>query len=157
MSSIQDINAQIAEYEEKIEDLKHQKKIINFEQFVDEDDLKKMEDIEIEVIYNYRESDDDEYAHWVNANFDVKFKFEGRKEHLNIKYSEEQGYHTESRYTPTITRNELEGTTLAMKILFKKLDFEFQDVNEFIYCRYADERKPGDWFKIRDMIGEIYG
>ena len=155
MSSIQDINAQIAEYEEKIEDLKHQRKIINFEQFVDEDDLKKMEDIEIEVIYNYRDSDDDEYAHWVNANFDVKFKFEGRKEHLNIKYSEEQGYHTESRYTPTITRKHIYGTYTAKKIIFEKLGFDYQEVDEFIM--ETERNNDEDWFKIRDMIGEIYG
>ena len=155
MSSTQDINAQIAEYEEKIEDLKHQRKIINFEQFVDEDDLKKMEDIEIEVIYNYRDSDDDEYAHWVNANFDVKFKFEGRKEHLNIKYSEEQGYHTVSRYTPTITRKHIYGTYTAKKIIFKKLGFDYQEVDEFIM--ETDHNHDEDWFKIRDMIGEIYG
>lgn len=155
MSSIQDLNAQIAEYEEKIEDLKHQRKIINFEQFVHEDDLKKMEDIEIEVIYNYRDSDDDEYAHWVNANFDVKFKFEGRKEHLNIKYSEEQGYHTASRYTPTITRKYIYGTYTAKKIIFEKLGFEYQEVDEFIM--ETDHNRDEDWFKIRDMIGEIYG
>lgn len=155
MSSIQDINAQIAEYEEKIEDFKNQRKIINFEKFVDEEDLIKMEDIEIEVIYNYRDSDDDEYAHWVNANFDVKFKFEGRKEHLTINYSEEQGYHTESRYTPTIICNELEGTRTAKRILLKKLNFEYQDFDEFISC--PRERHDNDWFKIRDMIEEIYG
>jgi len=155
MSSIQDINAQIAEYEEKIEHLKHQRKIINFERFVDQKDLKKMEDIEIEVIYNYRESDDDEYAHWVNANFDVKFKFKGRKEHLNIKYSEEQGYHTESRYTPTITRKHIYGTYTAKKIIFEKLGFDYQEVDEFIM--ETDHNHDEDWFKIRDMIGEIYG
>ena len=118
MSSVEDINAQIADYEEEIEDLKHQRKIINFKEFVGEKDLKKMKDIQLEVSYQYRDSDDDEYAHWTDAKLDVKFKFEGQEEHLTIEYSEEQGYHTMSRYTPTITRNELKGTTLAMKILF---------------------------------------
>ena len=156
MSSIQDINAQIAEYEEKIEDLKHQRKIINFKQFINQEDLKKMEDIEIEVIYNYRESDDDEYAHWTNAKLSLKFTFEGKyKNNLTINYSEEQGYHTESRYTPTIICNELEGTRTAKRILLKKLDFEYQDFDEFISRPL--ERHDNDWFKIRDMIEEING
>jgi len=157
MNSIQDINTQIAEYEKKIEDLKHQRKIINFKNFVDQQDLKQMKDIQLEVSYDYRDSDEDEYAHWINAKLSVQFTFKGNDEHLTINYRDEKGRHTESRYTPTITCNELKGTTLAMKILFKKLDFEFQDVNEFIYCRYADDRAPCDWFKIRDMISEING
>ena len=43
MSSVEDINAQIAEYERKIEDLKVQRKIIKFKEFVGEKDLKKMQ------------------------------------------------------------------------------------------------------------------
>jgi len=155
MSSVQDINAQIAEYERKIEDLKEQRRIINFKEFVGEKDLKKMKDIQLEVSYQYRESDDDEYAHWINAELSVKFTFEGIKEYLTINYSDEQGYHTESRYTPTIIRNELEGTKQAKKILLKNLDFEYQELDEFIDD--SDERHDNDWFKIRDMIEEING
>lgn len=155
MSTVQDINAQIAEYERKIEDLKEQRKIINFKEFVGEKDFKKMKDIQLEVNYQYRESDDDEYAHWINAKLDVKFKFEGQEEYLTINYSEEQGYHTESRYNPTIICNELEGTRTAKRILLKKLDFEYQDFDEFISC--PRERRDNDWFKIRDMIEEING
>ena len=153
MSSIQDINAQIADYEKKIEDLKYQRQIINFKNFVDQEDLKKMKDIEIEVIYNYRDSDNDEYAHWINANLDVKFKFEGKEEQLTIKYSDEQGYHTKSRYDPTITRSHIYGTYKAKQIIFKKLDFEYQELDEFITD--SDGRHNQDWFKIRDMISEI--
>ena len=155
MSSVEDIDAQIAEYERKIEDLKEQRKIINFKEFVGEKDLKKMKDIQLEVSYHYRESDEDEYAHWTNAKLDVKFKFEGQEEYLIIEYSEEQGYHTESRYNPTITCNELEGTRTAKRILLKKLDFEYQDFDEFISRPL--ERNDNDWFKIRDMIEEING
>ena len=155
MSSVEDIDAQIAEYERKIEDLKEQRKIINFKEFVGEKDLKKMKDIQLEVSYQYRESDEDEYAHWTNAKLDVKFKFEGQEEYLIIEYSEEQGYHTESRYTPTIICNELEGTRTAKRILLKKLDFEYQDFDEFISRPL--ERNDNDWFKIRDMIEEING
>ena len=151
MSSVEDINAQIAEYERKIEDLKEQRKIIKFKEFVGEKDLKKMRDIQLEVSYQYRESDEDEYAHWTNAKLSLKFTFEVKyKNNLNIKYSEEQGYHTESRYNPTITCNELEGTRTAKRILLKKLDFEYQDFDEFISRPL--ERHYNDWFKIRDMI-----
>ena len=156
MSSVEDINAQIAEYERKIEDLKVQRKIIKFKEFVGEKDLKKMRDIQLEVSYQYRESDEDEYAHWTNAKLSLKFTFEGKyKNNLTIKYSEEQGYHTESRYNPTITCNELEGTRTAKRILLKKLDFEYQDFDEFI--SRPRERHDNDWFKIRDMIEEING
>ena len=156
MSSVEDINAQIAEYERKIEDLKEQRKIIKFKEFVGEKDLKKMRDIQLEVSYQYRESDEDEYAHWTNAKLSLKFTFEGKyKNNLTIKYSEEQGYHTESRYNPTITCNELEGTRTAKRILLKKLDFEYQDFDEFI--SRPRERHDNDWFKIRDMIEEING
>ncbi len=155
MSSVKDINAQITEYEKKIEDLKEQRRIINFKEFVDQKYLKKMKDIQLKVSYQYRESDDDEYAHWINAELSVKFTFEGIKEYLTINYSDEQGYHTESRYTPTIIRNELEGTKQAKKILLKNLDFEYQELDEFIDD--SDERHDNDWFKIRDMIEEING
>lgn len=156
MSSVEDINAQIAEYERKIEDLKEQRKIIKFKEFVGEKDLKKMRDIQLEVSYQYRESDEDEYAHWTNAKLTLKFTFEGKyKNNLTIKYSEEQGYHTESRYNPTITCNELEGTRTAKRILLKKLDFEYQDFDKFI--SRPRERHDNDWFKIRDMIQEING
>ena len=156
MSSVEDINAQIVEYERKIEDLKEQRKIIKFKEFVGEKDLKKMRDIQLEVSYQYRESDEDEYAHWTNAKLTLKFTFEGKyKNNLTIKYSEEQGYHTESRYNPTITCNELEGTRTAKRILLKKLDFEYQDFDEFI--SRPRERHDNDWFKIRDMIEEING
>ena len=156
MSSVEDINAQIAEYERKIEDLKEQRKIIKFKEFVGEKDLKKMRDIQLEVSYQYRESDEDEYAHWTNAKLSLKFTFEGKyQNNVTIKYSEEQGYHTESRYNPTITCNELEGTRTAKRILLKKLDFEYQDFDEFI--SRPRERHDNDWFKIRDMIEEING
>lgn len=157
MSSIETINAQIAEYEKKIAELKNQRKIINFKNFMDENDLNQMEDIEVKTEVQTNYSQEDDYAHWMDATLSVKFTYKGREENLIIVYSEEKGYHTESRYTPTITRNELKGTTLAMWILFKNLDFEFQDVNEFIYCRNADDRAPGNWFKIRDMITTING
>ena len=156
MSSVQDINAQIAEYERKIEDLKEQRRIINFKEFVGEKDLKRMKDIQLEVSYQYRESDEDEYAHWTNAKLNVKFTFEGKyQNNLTIEYSEEQGYHTESRYNPTITCNKLEGTMTAKRILLKNLCFEHQEFDEFI--GHPDERNDNDWFKIRDMIEEING
>ena len=157
MSSLETINAQIAEYEKKIAELKNQRKIINFKNFMDENDLNQMEDIEVKTEVQTNYSQDDDYAHWMDATLSVKFTYKGCKENLRIVYSEEKGYHTESRYRPTITRDELKGTTLAMRILFKNLDFEFQDVNEFIYCRNADDRAPSDWFKIRDMIITING
>ena len=155
MISIESINTQIYEYEKKIEELKQQRKIINFKNFVGEEDFKKMKDIQLEVSYLYRDTDEDEYAHWVNAKLSVKFTFKGKEEHLTIIYSEEQGYHTESRYIPTITRNELQGTKQAKKILLQNLDFEYQELDEFIDD--PDERRDRDWFKIRDMIREING
>ena len=156
MSSVEDIDAQIAEYERKIQELEEQRKIINFKEFVGEKDLKRMKDIQLEVSYQYRESDEDEYAHWTNAKLSLKFTFEGKyQNNVTINYSEEQGYHTESRYNPTITCNELKGTRTAKRILLKKLDFEYQDFDEFISRPL--ERHDNDWFKIRDMIEEING
>ena len=155
MTSITNINAQIIEYEKKIEDLKEQRRIINFKKFVGEKDLKKMQDIQLEVSYQYRESDEDEYAHWINAKLSVKFTFECKYQHyLTVKYSEEKGYHM-NRYDPTITCNILEGTKQAKRILLKNLDFEYQDLDEFI--SHPDERHDNDWFKIRGMIEEING
>ena len=91
-----------------------------------------------------------------NAKLNVKFTFEGKyQNNLTIEYSEEQGYHTESRYNPTITCNELEGTMTAKRILLKNLGFEHQEFDEFIW--HPDERHDNDWFKIRDMIEEING
>ena len=72
MSSVEDIDAQIAEYERKIQELEEQRKIIKFKEFVGEKDLKRMKDIQLEVSYQYRESDEDEYAHWTNAKLNVK-------------------------------------------------------------------------------------
>lgn len=156
MSSITNINAQIIEYEKKIEDLKQQRRIINFKKFVGEKDLKKMQDIQLEVSYQYRESNEDEYAHWINATFNVKFTFECKYKHyLTVKYSEEKGYHKNNRYTPTITCNKLEGTKQAKRILLKNLNFEYQELDEFI--SHPGERHNNDWFKIRDMIKEING
>jgi ABC-type metal ion transport system substrate-binding protein len=151
MSSIEEINAQIAEYEQKIKELKDQRKIANFKLLIDKNDLKKMKNIELEASYSYRDSKDDEYAHWINASLDVKFTFKGKKETLTIHYSDEKGYHTESRYIPTIIKKKIQGSEQAMKILFKHLD------NEEINCFIEDECELRDieWFVIRDMIGSI--
>jgi len=140
---------------EKLEKQKKQQQLDNFKKFIDPEDLKKMKDIKLEVSYDYRESDEDEYAHWINATLSVQFTFKGKEETLTIEYSDEKGYHTNDRYTPTITRSELRGSRLAMKILFKKLDFEYYTMDEFV--RSKRNRHPYDWFKIRDMISEING
>ena len=153
MSSVEEINAQIAEYEEKINELKNQRKIANFKLLIDKEDLKKMKNIQLEACYNYRDSENDEYAHWINASLDVNFTFKGKKETLTIRYSDEKGYHTESRYTPTIIIKELQGSKQAMKILFKNLDNE--EIDCFIEGKC--ELRDSEWFVIRDMIGSIIG
>ena len=114
---------------------------------------KKMRGLIVNVNYDFRDSEEDEYAHWINASLNVNFTFKGKKETLNICYSDEKGYHTESRYIPTIIRKELQGSKQAMKILFKHLD------NEEIDCFIEDkcELRDSEWFLIRDMIGSISG
>ena len=153
MSSIETINAQIAEYEKKIAELKNQRKVINFKNFMDENDLNQMEDIEVKTEVQTNYSQEDDYAHWMDATLSVKFTYKGCEENLRIVYSEEKGYHTESRYTPTITRDIIEGTPQAKKLLLKNVDIDAFD--EFLKGTY--ELRQCDWSEILDMITTING
>lgn len=153
MSSIETINAQIAEYKKKIAELKNQRKILNFKNFMDENDLNQMEDIEVKTEVQTNYSQEDDYAHWMDATLSVKFTYKGREENLIIVYSEEKGYHTKSRYTPTITRDIIEGTHQAKKLLLKNVDIDAFD--EFLEGTY--ELRQCDWSEILDMITTING
>ena len=136
MSSIQEINNQIKEYEEKIKDLKKQKIPMNFIKYfnIEKKDVKKMKNLTIEAKYVYNNHENDEYGHDAKAYLKITYD---NNEHLEIEYAEAQGAGTESRYTPTIDC-EINGTENAKKLLFKNLDFhedeyiELRDIIKFI-------------------------
>ena len=120
MSNLQEIDAQITEYENNIALLK-QKKILNYNFFkyfnISDVDRKQMTDLVLEVKYNYNDHVMDEYGHDAEAYLNVSFG----DECLTIDYEEQQGCGTESRYTPTVYCT-INGTEEAIKLLFKNLE-----------------------------------
>jgi hypothetical protein len=129
MSSIQEINNLIAEYQDKIKQLEKEKIKINFINYfeISETDIKKMKNLEVEANYEYHDHVMDEYGHSVEATLKVNFN---DKEYFNIIYTEEQGKGTESRYSPTTYCN-ITGTKLAKKILLEKIDIGIDDDDEY--------------------------
>jgi len=120
MSNLQEIDAQITEYENNIALLK-QKKILNYNFFkyfnISDVDRKQMTDLVLEVKYNYNDHVMDEYGHDAEAYLNVSFG----DECLTIDYEEQQGCGTESRYTPTVYCT-INGTEEAIKLSFKNLE-----------------------------------
>jgi len=120
MSNLQEIDAQITEYENNIALLK-QKKILNYNFFkyfnISDVDRKQMTDLVLEVKYNYNDHVMDEYGHDAEAYLNVSFG----DECLTIDYEEQQGCGTESRYTSTVYCT-INGTEEAIKLLFKNLE-----------------------------------
>ena len=117
MSSLQEIDAQLIEYENKIALLK-QKKILNYNFFkyfnISDVDRKQLTDMVLEVKYNFNDHIMDEYGHDTEAYLNISFG----DECLTINYEEQQGEATESRYEPTVYCT-INGTEGAIKLLFK--------------------------------------
>ena len=142
--SLQDKNPEIENLNKKIQDLKNERLLFKLKKYIDEKDFKKMKNLEVNAAYDYIDSDQDEYAHWMNATLSVEFKLrQNKNEKIIIKYSEEQGCHTEDRYSPTVTCNYISCTTNAKKLLFKKLDIDMDDIDN------------DDWYEIVGMIKDI--
>jgi hypothetical protein len=143
MSSLQEIDAEITEYENKIALLK-QKKILNYNFFkyfnISDVDRKQMTDLAIEVKYNYNDHVMDEYGHDTEAYLNVSFGDES----LTIDYEEQQGCATESRYEPTVYCT-INGTKGAIKLLFKNL--EAADIDDYDFNEAYKE--------LRDIIQNI--
>ena len=131
MSSIQEINRQIDEYEKKLKELKQLKtegySFMQYFKISSEDHVNKLKGLTVKVEYEYNDHCHDEFGHDCSAYLKVTF---GKNEYLKIDYKEAQGAGTESRYTPTI-ECEIDGTSKAKKILFKNLDYEERDGNDF--------------------------
>jgi len=129
MSNIIEINNLIAEYEDKISQLKKEKVKINFINYfnISDKDVKKMKNLEVEANYEYHDHAMDEYGHSVEATLKINFN---DKDYFNIIYTEEQGEGTESRYSPTTYCN-ITGTKLAKKILLEKIDIGIDDDDEY--------------------------
>ena len=129
MSNIIEINNLIAEYEDKICQLKKEKVKINFINYfnISDKDVKKMKNLEVEANYEYSDHAMDEYGHSVEATLKINFN---DKDYFNIIYTEEQGEGTESRYSPTRYCN-ITGTKLAKKILLEKIDIGIDDDDEY--------------------------
>lgn len=122
MSSIQEINAQIDEYEKKIKELKQLRtEGYNFMKYFNvssKDHVSILKGLTVKAEYEYNDHCHDEYGHDASAYLKVTF---GDNEYLEIDYKEAQGAATESRYTPTI-ECEINVTEKARKLLFKNLD-----------------------------------
>ena len=120
MSSLQEIDAQLIEYENKLALLK-QKKILNYNFFkyfnISDVDRKQFTDMVLEVKYNFNDHIMDEYGHDTEAYLNISFG----DECLTIDYEEQQGEATESRYEPTVYCT-INGTEGAIKLLFKNLE-----------------------------------
>ena len=129
MSNITEINNQIAEYENKISQLKKEKVKLNFIKYfnISNTDIKKLKNLEVEANYEYSDHAMDEYGHSIEATLKIKFN---DKDYFNIIYTEEQGEGTESRYSPTIYCN-ITGTKVAKKILLKNIDIGIDDDDEY--------------------------
>ena len=129
MSNIIEINNLIAEYEDKICQLKKEKVKLNFINYfnISDKDVKKMKNLKVEANYEYSDHAMDEYGHSVEATLKINFN---DKEYFNIIYTEEQGEGTESRYSPTTYCN-ITGTKLAKKILLEKIDIGIDDDDEY--------------------------
>ena len=137
MSNIIEINNLIAEYEDKISQLKKEKVKLNFINYfnISDKDVKKMKNLEVEANYEYHDHVMDEYGHSVEATLKINFNV---KDYFNIIYTEEQGEGTESRYSPTTYCN-ITGTKLAKKILLEKIDIGIDDDDEYEW-RYLIEQ-----------------
>jgi hypothetical protein len=127
MLSIEEINAQIDEYEKKLKELK-QLRITGYSfmqvfRISSEDHVNKLKGLTVKAEYEYNDHCHDEYGHDTSAYLKVTF---GKNEYLEIDYKEAQGAGTESRYSPTIDC-EINVTKKAKKILFKNIDIDMDD------------------------------
>ena len=127
MLSIEEINAQIDEYEKKLKELK-QLRITGYSfmqvfRISSEDHVNELKGLTVKAEYEYNDHCHDEYGHDTTAYLKVTF---GKNEYLEIDYKEAQGAGTESRYSPTI-ECEINVTKKAKKLLFKNIDIDMDD------------------------------
>jgi hypothetical protein len=138
MSTLAEINAQIEEYEKKLEELK-QLKITGYSfmrhfRITSEDHVKKLKGLTVKATYEYNDHCHDEYGHDAKAYLKVTF---GKNEYLEIQYKEAQGAGTESRYRPTIDC-QIDVTKKAKKLLFKSIDINIDDEEDETYQELRD-------------------
>ena len=147
MSSIQEINAQIDEYEKKLKELKQLRtegyNFMRYFRVTSEDHVSILKGLTVKAEYEYNDHCHDEYGHDAAAYLKVTF---GKNEYLEINYKEAQGAGTESRYTPTI-ECEINVTEKAKKLLFKNLDSI--EVDDYEHNEAYQE--------FRDIIEQIVG
>ena len=127
MLSIEEINAQIDEYEKKLKELK-QLRITGYSfmqvfRISSKDHVNELKGLTVKAEYEYNDHCHDEYGHDTTAYLKVTF---GKNEYLEIDYKEAQGAGTESRYSPTI-ECEINVTKKAKKLLFKNIDIDMDD------------------------------
>jgi len=143
MSNLLEINNLIAEYEDKIKQLKKEKVKMNFIRYfkISDKNVKKMKGLTVEAKYEYHDHVMDEYGHSAEATLIIRFN---DKESFIISYNEEQGEGTESRYTPTRCCG-ITGSDKAKKIILK-------NINISIDC---EDDEDNDWVEWRDLIKQI--
>ena len=146
MSSIQEINRQIDEYEKKVKELKQLRtEGYNFMKYFNvssKDHVSILKGLTVKAEYEYNNHPMDEFGHDASAYLKVTF---GDNEYLEINYKEAQGAGTESRYMPTI---ECEiNVTKKAKYLFKNL--ENVDIDDYEHDEAYQE--------FRDIIEKIVG
>ena len=145
MLSIEEINAQIDEYEKKLKELK-QLRITGYSfmqvfRISSEDHVNELKGLTVKAEYEYNDHCHDEFGHDTSAYLKVTF---GDNEYLEIDYKEAQGASTESRYYPTI-ECEINVTEKAKKLLFKNL--EYIDIDDYQHDEAYKE--------FRDIIEKI--
>ena len=139
MSSIQEINNQIEEYEKKIKELKQLRtegySFMQYFRISSEAHVNKLKGLTVKATYEYNDHCHDEYGHDTDAYLKVTF---GKNECLEIHYQEAQGEGTESRYEPTIDCK-INVTKKAKKLLFKNIDIDMNDYeNDETYQEFRD-------------------
>ena len=137
--SITNINAEIEEYEKKLEELKQKRtegyNFMLYFRITSNTHINKLKNLTVKAEYEYNDHSHDEYGHDEEAYLKVTF---GNNEYLEIHYQEAQGVGTESRYDPTI-ECEIKVTKKAKKLLFKNIDIDMNDYeNDEVYREFRD-------------------
>ena len=150
MSSLSEINAQIEEYEQKIEECKEKIKGLikekikpNFIKYfeIDNKTKKKLTNLTVKAEYEWNDHTNDEYGHDARAYLKVTFD---DKQCLEVDYREEQGYAAGDRYMPVVCC-EVKATQLASKLLFQN----FSEIEEEDYDHLNAHKE------FRDIIEKI--
>jgi len=126
MSSIVEIDTQIAEnqqkikeYELKIKVLKEKKLVPNFITYfqIDKKTEKKLKNLTVAAEYEWNNHTHDEYGHDARAYLKVTFD---DNQCLEVNYTEIQGESVGDRYNPVV-ECEVNATSMVQKLLFQNL------------------------------------